>query len=112
MLVPDHVRGRHPSLRADFHRGASARSMGGGKELSGRRKDGSLFPVEIGLSPLPAREGQPAQVAVSIRDVSERTRMEKEIRQQNFLSDSALDLTKRVALARPGTAAKERHEIE
>ena len=35
-------------------------------------QDGSTFPVEIGLSPLPARAGEGAQVAVSIRDVTER----------------------------------------
>jgi len=35
-----------------------------------------------------------AGAVVSFRDITERTRMEKEIRHQNFLADSALDLTK------------------
>jgi two-component system sensor histidine kinase/response regulator len=93
-LVPSEIRGRHPGMRADFHKAARPREMGAGQELAACRKDGSRFPVEIGLSPLPARPGEPAEVAVSIRDVTERNRMEKEIRNQNFLSDSALDLTK------------------
>ena len=54
MLVPDDVRPRHADLRAEFHRSPAARAMGSGRELQAVRKDGSLFPVEIGLSPLPA----------------------------------------------------------
>jgi len=94
MLVPDEVRGRHPGLREGFHRAPDARAMGVGRELQGRRKDGSVFAVEIGLSPLPAREGQAAQVAVSIRDITERKQSEQALRQANFLSDMALELTK------------------
>jgi len=70
ILVPDEVRAHHPSLRQAFHRSPAPRDMGSGRELRGRRKDGSVFPVEIGLSPLPARRGEPAQVAVSIRDIT------------------------------------------
>ena len=101
MLVPAEVRSRHPGLRESFHRGLSTRSMGAGRELRGQRKDGSLFPVEIGLSPLPAREGSGAQVAVSIRDITERKAAEVELKKRsdelqqiNFKADSALDLTK------------------
>ncbi len=93
-LVPDDVRERHPGLRESFHREASPRSMGAGRELHARRKDGSLLPVEIGLSPLPAQQGEGPQVAVSVRDIAERKRAEQELRRVNFLSDSALDLTK------------------
>jgi PAS domain S-box-containing protein len=70
ILVPDEARAHHPSLRQAFHRSPAPRDMGSGRELRGRRKDGSVFPVEIGLSPLPARRGEPAQVAVSIRDIT------------------------------------------
>jgi PAS domain S-box-containing protein len=101
MLVPADVRARHPGLREAFHHAPDARSMGAGRELRGQRKDGSLFPVEIGLSPLPARQGEGAQVAVSIRDITERKRADTELKKQkdelqqtNFKSDSALDLTK------------------
>ncbi len=94
ILVPTDVRARHPGLRAAFHHSPNARDMGAGRELRGQRKDGSVFPVEVGLSPLPARQGQSAQVAVSIRDISERKRSEQALRQANFLSDMALELTK------------------
>ncbi|HMO65229.1 MAG TPA: PAS domain S-box protein, partial [Verrucomicrobiota bacterium] len=82
ILVPAEVRPRHPALRASFHAGAAARTMGAGRELRAVRKDGSLFPVEIGLSPLPTRAAcGGAQVAVSIRDVTERRQQEDALRQ-------------------------------
>ena len=94
MLVPTDVRAKHPAMRESFHRDPAARGMGVGRELRGQRKDGSVFPVEISLSPLPTRQGQSAQVAVSIRDITERKRSEQALRQANFLSDMALELTK------------------
>ena len=94
MLVPNDVRARHPELRESFHRAPVVRGMGTNRELSGLQKNGSLFPVEIGLSPLTARQGESAQVAVSIRDVTERKKQEAELKLSNFKADSALDLTK------------------
>ncbi len=79
MLVPKDIRERHPALRAGFHRAPSVRAMQSGRELRGERKDGSLVPVEIGLSPLPTRQGHSPQVAVSIRDVTERHRAQQEL---------------------------------
>jgi two-component system sensor histidine kinase/response regulator len=79
-LVPPDVRGGHPALRERFHRSPEARAMGGDRELRAVRKDQSEFPVEVGLSPLPARGAQGAQVAVSIRDVTERKEQERALK--------------------------------
>jgi len=76
MLVPEDTRAQHPAMRERFHQSHLSRGMGANRELRGQRKDGSLFPLDIGLSPLPAREGE-AQVAVSIRDITERKRQEE-----------------------------------
>jgi PAS domain S-box-containing protein len=80
MLVPDEIRAQHPDLRATFHRAPATRSMGAKAELHARRKDGSLLPVDIGLSPLPGRDGADIQVAVSIRDITERKQAEVELK--------------------------------
>lgn len=92
MLVPDHIRPHHPELRAEFHKAPRTRSMGAGRELSARRKDGSLFPVEIGLSPVPALDGQAAQVAVSIRDVTDQKLAEAALRQAKEKADEATQM--------------------
>src|SRR6516164_10999211 len=80
MLVPDEIRAQHPDLRASFHRAPTTRAMGAKSELYARRKDGSLLPVDIGLSPLPGRDGANIQVAVSIRDITERKQAEVELK--------------------------------
>jgi two-component system, sensor histidine kinase and response regulator len=92
MLVPDNIREHHPELRAGFHKAPRTRSMGTGRELSARRKDGSMFPVEIGLSPVPALEGKSAQVAVSIRDVTNQKLAETALRQAKEKADEATQM--------------------
>ena len=81
MLVPEDVRAHHPALRQAFHRSPAAREMGSGRELRARRKDGSVFRVEISLGPLPARQDRGAQVAVSIRDITQRKQQEDALNQ-------------------------------
>ena len=91
-LVPDDVRARHAALRESFHAAPVPRAMGHGRELRARRKDGSLFPVEIGLSPLPAGHGGGAQVAVSVRDVTERKEQEKALQQARARAEEATEM--------------------
>ena len=98
MLVPQNVRPTHASLREQFHRSPAARDMGAGRELRGRRKDGSEFPIEIGLSPLPARGSEGAQVAVSIRDVTERKEQERALKLAKVKAEEATE-TKSMFLA-------------
>ena len=81
LLVPDRFRGNHPVDRMKFFANPQAREMGAGRDLFGRRKDGSEFAVEIGLNPVRTNEG--LFVISAIVDVSDRKRAEQEIRALN-----------------------------
>ncbi|HYA79877.1 MAG TPA: ATP-binding protein [Methylocystis sp.] len=56
-LVPERYRGGHAALRSRFMAGNESRVMGQGRNLTGRRKDGTEFPIEIGLTTVKAPQG-------------------------------------------------------
>src|SRR5713101_1338643 len=76
-LIPERFRGGHPEHRMGFSSSPRARPMGAGRDLYAVRKDGSEFPVEIGLNPIETEEGP--LVLSAIVDISERKRAEEEI---------------------------------
>jgi len=78
MLVPARFRERHPDLRESFFVAPQSRPMGAGRDLYGLRKDGSEFPVEIGLNPIETDEG--TMVLSAIVDITERKRLEERFR--------------------------------
>ncbi len=91
-LVPAAIRAHHPGLREGYHQAPTTRSMGAKRELHAQRKDGSLFPVDIGLSPLPARDGAGTQVAVSIRDITDRRQAETELKDAKQKAEEATQM--------------------
>jgi len=74
-LVPTRFRERHREFRAAYCGDPQARAMGAGRDLFGRRKDGTEIPVEIGLNPIETDEG--LFVLASVVDISARNRAEK-----------------------------------
>ncbi len=78
ILVPHEYRRRHPQYRSAFMHEPSARSMGVGRDLHGLRRDGTRFPVEIGLNPIQTDKG--ICVLSAIVDITERKRAEEMMR--------------------------------
>ncbi|MBL8824060.1 MAG: PAS domain S-box protein [Planctomycetia bacterium] len=69
-LVPIPWQIHHEQWREQFFQSPLARPMGKERELFARRKDGSEFPVEIGLNPI--RSNGKTLVLATIVDISER----------------------------------------
>jgi PAS domain S-box-containing protein len=81
MLVPERQRAQHHQHRDSYYARPKIRRMGSGLDLYGRRRDGTEFPVEISLSPVATGNG--AIVLSVIRDISDRKRIEEELRRAN-----------------------------
>ncbi len=77
-LVPHQVRHSHHQNRDQFHGDPEVRQMGAGRDLCAMRKDGSEFPVEIGLTPLPNLDE--VYVLSTVVDISQRKQAENELR--------------------------------
>jgi protein-histidine pros-kinase len=75
LLVPQQSRLAHERRRDEFLRAPSSRPMGAGSELSGRRKDGTEFPIEVSLGSIDTPDG--TQVVAIARDVTERRRAQE-----------------------------------
>jgi signal transduction histidine kinase len=96
-LLPDALRGGHAAHRAAYVRAPRTRPMGGGLDLLGRRRDGTEFPVEISLSPLATPEG--VVVIAAVRDITERKRIEADLRTLNEDLARQREEAERTALA-------------
>jgi PAS domain S-box-containing protein len=76
-LVPERLRDTHPALRARYLESPASRRMRPDREVSGRKKDGTEFPIEVVLSTV-AADGAPLAVAF-ISDISARRESERAI---------------------------------
>jgi PAS domain S-box-containing protein len=81
LLVPDRFRAAHPEHVQSFFQAPSVRALGAGRDLFGRRKDGSVVPVEVGLSPL-STAGE-SLVLASVMDITERIKARDQILAKN-----------------------------
>ncbi|MBZ5571546.1 MAG: PAS domain S-box protein [Acidobacteriia bacterium] len=77
-LVPERFRRHHHHHREGYVEQPKIRRMGAGLDLYGVRRDGSEFPVEISLSPVSTEQGM--LVLSAIRDISDRKKIEQDLR--------------------------------
>jgi len=86
-LVPSALRHNHAAYRERFSAAGVTRPMGHGLDLNAQRKDGTLIPVEISLSPVSSEAG--VQVIAVIRDVTDRKKTEQQLQtlQQSYMHE-------------------------
>jgi two-component system, sensor histidine kinase len=86
-LLPERFRAGHLGHRRSYRRDAHPRPMGVDLDLYVLHQDGRELPVEISLSPV--REGERLLVAAAIRDITERKRIQTELKQAREAADRA-----------------------
>lgn len=82
VLIPREYKKTHPKEAKEFIGSTNSRQMGHGRDLYGKRKDGSVFPVEAGLNPFSIEDSR--FVMTLITDISVRKNQEQEIRKLNI----------------------------
>ena len=100
-LLPEQVRQMHIQHRARYMSTPRVRPMGAGYELTGVRRNGQPFPVEIGLSPI--QDGGRTLFAASIRDISETQRARQALARARY--DAFLAQASRLLLESPNLDA-------
>jgi PAS domain S-box-containing protein len=78
VLVPESFREHHQEYRHGYASEPQARPLGAGRELYGRRKDGTLVPVQVGLGPIKIQEG--VWTLSSIVDITQTKLMQETLR--------------------------------
>ena len=79
MLMPSLYREEHDRYLENFHRTGEKKIIGIGREVSGQRKDGSVFPMDLSVGE--AKEGDDSIFVGIIHDLSQYRRAEQEIRE-------------------------------
>lgn len=101
ILMPEPYRSEHDGYIQHYHQTGEARIIGIGREVRGRRKDGTEFPMDLAVSATDL--GQRGIFTGLVRDITERKRLEQEIldvsdhEQRRIGSDLHDDLCQRLA---------------
>lgn len=108
-LMPERFRDRHVAHRQSYVGSVRIRPMGVGLELFGRRRDATVFPVEISLSPI--QDGERILVAAAIRDVSDRKRGEADLICARQAAEQARESADRANQAKSRFLATASHDL-
>jgi len=81
MLMPEPYHSEHDGYLANYLRTGQAKIIGRGREVTAKRSDGSVFPMDLRISEF-SLEGR-RQFIGSIRDITERKRAQDEILRLN-----------------------------
>jgi PAS domain S-box-containing protein len=78
LLMPEPYRREHDGYLSNYRRTGQAKIIGIGREVVGRRKDGSTFPMGLSVGEVKGESGQSAFVGI-INDLTERKHTEEQL---------------------------------
>lgn len=82
ILLPHRFRKQHPNYINEYFKNPTTRKMGESRELKALRKDGQEFDVDVSLSYF--LSDKQTYVVSTIRDITERKRVEDKLRKSEF----------------------------
>jgi two-component system, sensor histidine kinase len=88
ILMPDRYRQHHDAGLASYLKTGQAKVIGAGREVEGRRKDGSIFPIDIAVSEF--RVGAKRFFTGIVRDITARKQAEQALLDANTAKDEFL----------------------
>jgi PAS domain S-box-containing protein len=106
MLMPEPYRCEHDGYVRNYLRTGQAKMIGQGREVTGQRKDGSIFPMELVVSEM--RVSRRRMFTGVVRDITERRKIEterKQIEQHQELLVAELDHRVKNVLAQVAVVA-------
>ena len=89
LLMPEPYRSQHDSYLANYFETGIAKVIGTRREVAARRKDGSVFPIDLAISRF--RFGGRQYFTGIIQDISERKKLEFEQQETNERLQSVMD---------------------
>lgn len=102
VLMPELFQSRHDSYLDHYRRTGERRIIGTGREVQGRRKDGTVFPVDLSVSEVPI-QGRRIFTGI-VRDITERKAAAQEL-------EAARDAAQAANRAKSDFLANVSHEL-
>lgn len=107
ILMPPPFRGEHDGYLSRYHETGKPQIIGIGREVMGRRKDGTDFPIHLAVSEFQV-DGETHYAGI-VRDISDLKRTQEELQQLNEVLESRVqERTEELRKAQSDLVAKEK----
>jgi len=90
MLMPEPYHGEHDGYLHNYRNSRVKKIIGIGREVAGRRKDGSTFPMDLAVTEVPL--GAERMFTGIVRDITERKQAMQEVSRFKGILDNTLDM--------------------